>query len=68
MNTGLGEQRSLGWIGRKGEGAEEKGGGRREEEKEEGKWAEQKEGIIKLERKVKLRVSFTAKPFQFPRE
>ena len=52
MNTGLGEQRSLGWIGRKGEGAEEKGGGRREEEKEEGRWAEQKEGIIKLERKV----------------
>ena len=29
MNTGLGEQRSLGWIGGKGEGAEEKGGGRR---------------------------------------
>ena len=52
MNTGLGEQRSLGWIGGKGEGAEEKGGGRREEEKEEGRWAEQKEGIIKLERKV----------------
>ena len=54
MNTRLWEQRSLGWIG---------GQKRREDGKKEGRW-----GIMKLEMKVKLRVSFTAEPFQFPRE